>query len=207
MNLERVALLEHQLGSVRSKGSGTSKIFDSLLELLLNSKQGFDAYAKMGRKSTGISRNIDKYGDEGENKGKDYGLGKLTGKTKPDLKPQKIAENAKETNNSAEELPLRGGKDETENMADKEFLILLDIFEARLNNCLKERIKLRSTTKATASTQHKEREDVFKRMFELTLRASLARKSEEISSVEQCDKVLRTITALEKLLNNTDLNH
>jgi hypothetical protein len=91
-------------------------------------------------------------------------------------------------------------------MAGKEFLSLVDIFEARLKNCLKECIKLRSVTKIPTSTQQKEREKVLKRMFELTLRASLTREPEE-SSLEQCEKVLGTITALEKLQNNTEFNN
>jgi hypothetical protein len=231
VNLERVALLEHQLGSVRSKGSGASKIFDSILELLLNSKQAFHAYnAEMGRKCTGISENDDKYGGQGKNIETKHEPDESTEKTKSDLRAENTEENAgdkdillkqtptvdkqnsgdtpgkHETNNSAEEVARRGGKGETEKMADKEFLSLVDIFEARLKNCLKECIKLRSVTKIPASTQQKEREKVLKRMFELTLRASLAREPEE-SSLQQCEKVLGTITALEKLQNNTEFNN
>ena len=228
MNLERVALLEHQLGSARNKGVGASKIFDSILDTLLNSRQAFEAYsAKIRGKTMGISRNSDDCTDEGRNKDKESGADELTEKLKPDLKPENSGNNIRDKNVSSKQPPVddiarNSGEssakyetnnsvefqleDEAENMADKEFISLLNIFETRLKNCLKERIKLRSSAKSTASAQHKEHEDVLKRMFELTLRASLAHTSNDVGSVEHCERILQTINALEKLQNNTDFS-
>ena len=228
MNLERVALLEHQLGSVRNKGVGASKIFDSIFDTLLNSKRAFEAYSsKIRGRTTGISRNSDECPDEGRYRDKETRADELTEKLKPDLKPENSGNNAKDKKVSSKQPPLddiarNSGEsseecetnssiefeleDEAKNMADKEFISLLNIFETRLKNCLKERIKLRSSVKSTASAQHKEHDDALKRMFEITLRASLADTSEDISSVEHCDRILQTINALEKLQNNTDFS-
>ena len=229
MNLERVALLEHQLGSLRNKGSGASKIYDSILDLLLNSKQAIRAKTAdiTTTKSTEISQNDEKFGEVGAKMFERQE--ELTNLTKSSLTPRDldIAENSTdkntvqeeppvcenkrnsdessvkyETNNSVEDVPLFGGKKDAEKTVNDEFSNLLDIFEARLKNCLKEQLKLTSNAKTTSSTQHKERENVLKRMFEHALRASLARKSEKITSVEECEKVLETIFALEKLRNN-----
>ena len=213
MNLERVALLEHQVCNLRNKGSGASKIFDSILDTLLSSKPAFEAYL--------ISRNSEECGEEGENKQRESQQDELTEKPRPDLRPEN---NEKDKNvplneTSADDIPrnsgdssakygtnhstpfqFQTGTSEAEKSADKEFLRLVDIFESRLKSCLKERVKLRSHVK---NTQHKEREDVLKRMFELTLRASLARTSREQSSVEHCEKILQTVNALEKLQNDT----
>lgn len=237
LNLERVALLEHQLGSVRNKGTGAKKIFEAIFELLLNSKQAFAAYsAKNSGKTRKRTQDGDKYCDESENTLTDKReLHEVSDKTKPTFITQKPFEEEtgenilqKETplcddtrkhgdnsgkwrtNSSEEEFHRFGGKNETENTMpgnaeSHEFLNLLDIFEARLKNCLSECLKMSSTSKTSPNTQQKERESVLKRMFELTLRASLARKSKEIGTAEQCKKVLETISALEKLQTGTSL--
>ena len=223
MNLERVALLEHQLGSIRTKGSGASKVFDAILGLLLNSKQAFEAYnTDTERKDFGMSRNNHEHGDADENVDESCeirksGLNSENIERGKNILPKRASvdgdkrnsgdKSAKcETNNSAEDVPRLGEESDAEIATDEEFLNLLDIFEARLKNCLKEHIKLRATGKTSVSTQHKEREDVLKRMYELTLRASVTRKTEEMSSVGQCEQILETIVALERLQNKTDSN-
>ena len=204
-NLERVALLEHQLGSARTKGSGASKVFDSILVLLLNSKQAFEAY-NAERTGLGASRNnsenIDKRHKPDEASNSELSFDNIreneTGKNINDKRNFSDDSANCGTNSSAE--------DDGETLADEEFSNLLNIFEARLKNCLKELVKLRASGKTGAGTMPKEREDVLKRMYELTLRASLARKSEEMSSVRHCEQMLETVVALERLQCGTGSN-
>ena len=217
-----MALLEHQLSSARSKGSGASKIYDSILELLLESKLAFEAY-KGGTDTFSLSDKI-VCGETGQNPERKL---HLSGKTKSENcskneKNEKVLNDQKQpvasTDNSGDNSGEYGrnysaeqdGNNKVGNMTNddesKEFLNLLQIFEQRLKNCLKEHLKLRTGGKTTASTHEKERENVLKRIFEVTLRASVTRKPETTSPTELCKNVLETIAVIEKLQNNTDIN-
>ncbi|XP_028414584.1 erythroid differentiation-related factor 1-like [Dendronephthya gigantea] len=222
LNLERVALLEHQLSSARSKGSGASKIYDSILELLLESKHAFEAYK--GGTDTFLSRDnvvCERMGPslegklhfsgetKSENSSKNEKIGEvLTSQKQPVGTADNSGDNSAQygTNYSAKQDRNNELGNTVDDDDSNEFLNLLQIFEQRLKNCLKENLKLRTGGRATASTQEKERENVLKRIFEVTLRASVTRKPKTSSPAELCKNVLETIAVIEKLLNNTDIN-
>ena len=190
VNLERVALLEHQINSARSKVHGAAKFLHTILELLLNSKQAFEAFCSNNHKKAkerALKAEDDdctgKFGDErkialdekdqaceGENHKFTPGNTGERRQTSPEGSDTvKMGGISKGNGRTSTEYADFSRKSKTRMMDHDdpwEFLSLADIFEERLKNCLKEQLKASSTGKTGASTQQKQRDTVLKRMFE-----------------------------------------
>lgn len=191
---------------MRNKGIGASKIYESILTVLLDCKQAFEANcANLRKQSEESPGSGGKNSDDDRNMAAWSQLHGLTCTT-----PEKTARCAnlddvvfskhKTGGSKPKEVEnVLPGKSTDENLTPTEFFGLSEIFDARLKNCLKEQMKFCGGAVRTLASSTQQNETVLKQMFELVLRASLLRKSEKRNELEHCEQLVETVIALEKL--------
>ena len=219
-NLERVALLEHQLSSARGKGPGATKILATILELLLDSQKVFEAAssrkddeidegksAGVGAKKPEKARNRNDDGEKGAKKSAEVDVtspGGFSSKSSEGDTASVESQKYNSANIASFDEPGEMTDMATEEEKSKEFSNLIGIFESRLKNSLKTFLRVvGSSAKGSSASQSQKhtRKDVLKRMFELTLRAGVS-STEDDDLRTRCEKLVGTIIALKKLQNS-----
>ena len=209
-NLERVALLEQKRRRARTKGPGASKILDTIIGLLLDSERVFMAMSERKNEKENTteeenatdSRQRPELARSNKSAGEVFVVGKARAKNMAEGGSRAVSafENVASASEIAyfEEHSGISGEHRDEEIL-KEFSSLINIFEYRLKSCLKE--SLRTTTAKTVSSSQKQ--VVLKRMFEVTLRASIANTN--ISDVRKLsEKVVNMLGTLRKTLLYTE---
>lgn len=186
LNLERVALMEHQLSVTR--GKETNKIYEAILKIFFSLKKVFVVFGEGGGLSA--DEHVNPYGLTGEED---------SGSSTPEVEKSRDCRVLNKEIRNCSTVDEDNSNDCTLNV-NEEFITLAKIFETRLKHCLQQYIKYCSNMKNTVSKQQKVREDVLKRMFELMLRASVKLKTNDV--VQLSCFIVETIISVEKIYDN-----